>query len=54
MSAPLELELQACELPCECWESNPGSLQEQYMLLTTEPSAPAQANPSVCLGVGLL
>jgi hypothetical protein len=25
-----------CELPCGCWESNPGPLQEQPMLLTTE------------------
>lgn len=24
------------EPPCECWECNPGSLQKQQMLLTTE------------------
>lgn len=26
-----------CELPCGCWESNPGLLQEQQMFLTAEP-----------------
>jgi hypothetical protein len=26
------------ELPCECWESNLGPLQEQEVFLTTEPS----------------
>ena len=31
-----------CQLPCGCWESNPGSLQEQSMLLTTEPSLQPQ------------
>jgi hypothetical protein len=24
-----------CEPPCECWELNPGPLQEQSVLLTT-------------------
>lgn len=24
------------EPPCECWECNPGSLQKQQVLLTTE------------------
>lgn len=28
----------SCELPCGCWESNLGPLEEQSMLLTTEPS----------------
>ena len=23
-----------CEPPCTCWEVNPGSLQEQWVLLT--------------------
>ena len=27
-----------CELPCGCWESNPGPLEEQPVLLTTEPA----------------
>ena len=27
-----------CQLPCGCWELNPGPLQEQPVLLTTEPS----------------
>ena len=27
-----------CQLPCWCWELNPGPLQEQPVLLTTEPS----------------
>lgn len=27
-----------CELPCGCWELNPGLVQEQYILLTAEPS----------------
>ena len=26
------------ELLCSCWESNPDPLEEQSMLLTTEPS----------------
>ena len=26
------------ELPCGCWELNPGSLEEQLVLLTAEPS----------------
>ena len=27
----------SCELPCECWEVNPGPLEEQSVFLTTEP-----------------
>ena len=27
-----------CEPPCGCWELNSGPLQEQSVLLTTEPS----------------
>uniref|UniRef100_A0A8C2N3Q8 E3 ubiquitin-protein ligase n=1 Tax=Cricetulus griseus TaxID=10029 RepID=A0A8C2N3Q8_CRIGR len=26
-----------CEPPCGCWELNPGSLEEDHLLLTTEP-----------------
>jgi hypothetical protein len=29
---------ESSELPCWCWEPNLGSLQEQEVLLTTEPS----------------
>jgi hypothetical protein len=27
-----------CEPPCGCWELNSGSLEEQSVFLTTEPS----------------
>jgi hypothetical protein len=27
-----------CGPPCGCWDVNPGSLQMQYVLLTTDPS----------------
>jgi hypothetical protein len=30
--------IDGCELPCGCWELNPGPLQEQAVLLTAEPS----------------
>jgi hypothetical protein len=39
-----------CEPPCRCWELNPGPLQEQPVLLTTEPSF--QLPKSVLLVVG--
>jgi hypothetical protein len=29
-----------CELPCGCWELNPGPLEEQPMFLTTDSSSP--------------
>ena len=29
---------ESCELPCGCWELNPGLLEEQSVLLTPEPS----------------
>lgn len=29
---------EGCEPPRECWESNPGLLQEQQMLLMAEPT----------------
>ncbi|EDM14995.1 rCG50068 [Rattus norvegicus] len=32
---------------CECWESNPGPVQEQCVLSTTEPCL--QANCQACL-----
>lgn len=35
----LELELKMfCELPCGCWELNPGTLEGQPVLVTAEPS----------------
>jgi hypothetical protein len=30
-----------CELPCGCWELNPGPLEEQPVLLTVESPPPA-------------
>ena len=30
------------ELPCGCWESNPGHLEEDWWALTTEPSLQPQ------------
>ena len=32
-----------CEPPCGCWELNSGSLEEQSLLLTTEPSLQPKA-----------
>ena len=31
-----------CELPCGCWELNTGPLEEQLVLLTSEPSLQPQ------------
>jgi hypothetical protein len=33
----LELESQTCELSHQCWELNPGPLQEEPLLLTSDP-----------------
>ena len=33
-----DLVTDGCEPPCGCWELNSGPLEEQAMLLTTEPS----------------
>ena len=33
-----DLFTDGCEPPCGCWELNSGPLEEQAMLLTTEPS----------------
>jgi hypothetical protein len=30
--------IDGCEPPCGCWELNSGPLEEQSVLLTTEPS----------------
>ena len=32
------LQNDCCEPPCGCWELNLGPLEEQQVLLTTEPS----------------
>ena len=33
-----DLITDGCEAPCGCWELNSGLLEEQSVLLTTEPS----------------
>ena len=33
-----DLITDVCEPPCGCWELNSGSLEEQSVLLTAEPS----------------
>jgi hypothetical protein len=33
-----DLITDGCELPCGCWELNPGPLEKQSVLLTHEPS----------------
>ena len=33
-----DLIIDGCEPPCGCWELNSGPLEEQVVLLTTEPS----------------
>lgn len=30
--------ISGCELPCKCWEMNPGPLEEQLVLLNAEPA----------------
>ena len=37
-----DLITDGCEPPCGCWELNSGPLEEQAMLLTTEPSLQPQ------------
>ena len=34
--------MDGCRLPCGCWELNSGPLEEQPVLLTTEPSLQPQ------------
>ena len=36
-----------CELLCGCWESNPGLLKEERVLITTEPSLQSLCTGSV-------
>jgi hypothetical protein len=40
-----------CEPPCGCWELNPGPLEEQSVLLTTEPSRQPPIHKSLILSV---
>jgi hypothetical protein len=35
-----------CESPCGCWALNSGPLEEQSVLLTTEPSLQRSDGPS--------
>lgn len=37
--------IDGCELPSGCWESNPGPLEEQTILLIIELSSPAPELP---------
>lgn len=47
LSEPLELELlSGCEPPCGCRELNPRPLEEQPVLLTTEPSLQPHRPPA--------
>ena len=38
LSACMSAYTHGCEPPCGCWELNSGPLEEQSVLLTTEPS----------------
>jgi hypothetical protein len=47
----------SCKLPCGCWELNPGPLEEQPVLLTTEPSLQPEATfsiPTKIVGLAVL
>jgi hypothetical protein len=41
--------MNSCELPCGCWESIPGLLEEQLVLLTLEPSLRPRKEWFFCL-----
>jgi hypothetical protein len=41
---PRTVVMDGCEVPCGCWEPNAGSLQEQPVLLITEPSVQPKNN----------
>jgi hypothetical protein len=41
----LDLIMDGCEPPCGCWDLNSGPLEEQSVLLTTEPSLHAPLFP---------
>jgi E3 ubiquitin-protein ligase NEDD4 len=38
-----------CELPCGCWKSNPGPVEEQPVLLTSEPSGEVPSGQKLML-----
>ena len=44
----------SCEPPCGCWELNPGPLEEQPVLLTTEPALQPQFPAYYCSGENTL
>jgi hypothetical protein len=39
--------MDGCEPPCGCWDLNSGPLEEQLVLLTTEPSHQPLVSPSL-------
>lgn len=43
-----------CEMPCRCWEPNPGSLQDQQVLLNSEPSLQPQFHVSLEVYLNIL
>jgi hypothetical protein len=38
VGSPVTEVIDSCELPCGCWELNPGPSEEQPVLLTAEPA----------------
>jgi len=46
-----DLIIDGCEPPCGCWELNSGPLEEQTVLLTSEPSLQPDINKSLRSGV---
>lgn len=47
VGSPETVNTDSCELPCGCWELNPGPLEEQPGLLRAEPSL--QPPPKILL-----
>ena len=45
-----DLIIDGCQPPCDCWELNSGPLEEQSVLLTSEPSL----QPLYILSTGFL
>ena len=43
-----DLITDGCEPPCGCWELNSGPLEEQAMLLTSEPFLQLQNREFLC------
>ncbi|ERE74288.1 E3 ubiquitin-protein ligase [Cricetulus griseus] len=44
----------SCELPCGCWELNPGPLEEEPGLLTTEPYLQPVETEFLCVSLAVL